>query len=119
MIKSIHGSEYVHVSGSPQDMPYINMNTPSAGLVRYKEYTFEVYDGYNWKTATASAPTIDLSSHVKEILTWAERKMKQELELQQLAKYHPAIELAYQNFLKAEQHLNTTIILSKNEQTAD
>lgn len=115
MIKSIHGSDCVHVSGPLQDMPYVNSNTPSAGLVRYKDYTFEVYDGQTWKTATASAPTIDLSAHIKEILHWAERKMKQETELQTLSREHPAVALAYENFLKAEQQLNTTIILSTNE----
>lgn len=115
MIKAIHGGDLIHVTGPSYSMPYIDSTKPSAGLMRYKDYTIEVYDGNSWVSAVASAPTIDLSNDVKSIISWAKQKMIEEETIKKLAESHPAIQAAYDNLKKAEDQLKTTIILSKDE----
>ncbi len=47
MINNIAGMGNVVVVGGSSFMPYVNMNNPSAGMVRYNGTTqsMEVYDG--------------------------------------------------------------------------
>lgn len=112
MIKSIHGGEYIHVTGPGYAMPYINSTAPSAGMVRYRDYTFEVYDGITWVQATANAPTIDLTYEAKEAINWAMSKKSEEDTFKQFAQNNSSIRAAYENFKRAEEQLKTTIYLT-------
>lgn len=116
MIKSIHGSDYIHVTGPGYNMPHINSSQPSAGMVRYKDYTFEVYDGSVWVQATANAPTIDLAHDAKEAISWALSKKREEEILLNLVQSNPTIKSVYDNFKRAEEQLKTTIYLSKSDE---
>ena len=56
--------------------PYFNMNTPSAGMLRYNggSQLFEVYDGYSWTAMYTAHPTISLSPDAQLTLEWARKK---------------------------------------------
>lgn len=115
MIKAITGGPYVNVSGTPFSMPYVDPYNPEAGKVRYNNYQFEVYDGYQWLPAYAGTPNIQLDPAVIAVIDWAMKKMNEEAELQKLAQGKPAVRAAYEAFKRADEQLKTTIILSKDE----
>lgn len=115
MIKAVHGSEAIHVTESNYSLPYVDNSRPSAGMVRYKDYNLEVYDGSSWILAVAATPHVDLSPEIKKVLQWAREKMQEEEELKKLAQQHPAVNAALDNVKKAQEQLKTTIILSEKQ----
>ena len=86
-------------------------------MVRYHNTNFEVYDGNMWIPLYDSSVSISLDVSAIEAVDWARKKMDEEQRLKNLAETHPAIKNAYDNFKKAAEHLQTTIILSQDEQT--
>lgn len=111
------GSGHIHVTGGTYSTPYISPGAPSAGMVRYLNNNFEVYDGSYWQVLSATYPTVDLSGSAASAISWALKHMAEEAELERLAKEHPAINAAYENMKKAAEQLKTTIILSKDDKT--
>lgn len=118
MIKGItFNGPYILVSSPPT--PYINMSTPSAGMMRYNGNSscVEIYDGSYWQSVNNYAE-VNLTPLANEILDWAKNKMQEEQRRIQLANSHPAIAIALENFKRAEEQLETTIHLStENEKT--
>jgi hypothetical protein len=113
MIKGVvSNSAYLNVGTVNNE--YMNMSTPSAGMVRYNGNVgcLEVYDGSYWRQFT-QYQTVDLTLNATSILDWAHKKMQEEVNRKLLAKSHPAIETALKNLERAEQQLKTTIHLSK------
>lgn len=119
MINSIAGMNNVAVTGGSSFMPYVNMSNPSAGMVRYNgsNQSMEVYDGSKWLQLTSNHASIDLTPNANAAIVWAMNKMAEEAELQQMIKDHPAVRVAYETFKRAGEQLQTTIILSKDEQS--
>ena len=119
MINSIKGGTHIAVTGGSEFMPYVNMSTPSAGMVRYNgnNQSMEVYDGVKWLQLTSNHASIDLTSSANAVIAWALTKMAEEAELQKMVHEHPAIRAAYEAFNRAGEQLKTTIILSKDETT--
>lgn len=122
MIKSIHGNGYIMVSGPSYSMPWIDSTRPSAGMVRYKDYQFEVYDGNTWHPAVASAPTIELSQEANMLLNWVKTKIQEDEYLLTLPSEHPAVNAAKANINRikkelkdAENQLKATMILSEEQ----
>lgn len=111
------GSGHIQVTGGTYSTPFISPSAPSAGMVRYLNNNFEVYDGSFWQVLSASYPTVDLSGSATSAINWAMNKMAEEANLEKLSNEHPAIKVAYDNMKKAAEQLRTTIILSKDEQT--
>lgn len=68
------------------------------GSVRYNPTTstLEVFDGIYW-VVFGKDVTIGLDDRIANILLWAESKMNEEEELEQLCSKFPALEKAYQN----------------------
>jgi hypothetical protein len=99
MIRSIgSGSEHLMVSGgvvTPNTLAYSNVQNEVrvTGTIRYNPTIsqLEVYDGNNWQILHTSHATIELTSHAKEILNWAEYKMHQEKKLQEMMELHPGL----------------------------
>ena len=121
MIKHITGTgKYIQVMGSGAST-YVNNYSGAQGIgnMRYNtsSQNMEVYDGTNWITLNTSSPMIGLTADAESLLDWAKEKRQQELEIEQLAKSNPAVKIAYNAFKKAEEQLQTTIILSKDEET--
>jgi hypothetical protein len=98
MITSLTGTAGVTIYGGLSP-PYINMTQPSAGMVRYNgsSQLMEVYDGTVW-LQMGSHPTIQLDARVQEILYWAEKKMREDQELEKRMEQHPGLRDAYEKF---------------------
>lgn len=120
MIKGIsHSGRYLQVTGGSPMNPYIPPGGQSAGMLRYNTNMniVEVYDGQGWKEVSSYA-SVALTGEAEALLDWARKKRDEEVQLEVLAKEHPAINLALDNLKKAKTQLDATIILSKDhEQT--
>lgn len=96
---------------------YTSTNQPMAGMLRYHSGgRVEVFDGSIW-TQVSTTQAITLGPDAESAIEWALKKQREELELERLAKEHPAVKAAYENMKRAEEQLKTTIILSKDEET--
>jgi hypothetical protein len=116
MIKGIaHSGRYLQVNGGSPMNPYIPSGGQSAGMLRYNTSinTIEVYDGQVWKEVSSNFANVALTSEAEALLDWARKKRDEELQLEVLAKEHPAINIALGNLKKAKIQLDATIILSK------
>jgi hypothetical protein len=109
--------KYTVVHGGHNNMPYVNNNNTSAGMVRYNNGNMEVYDGTSWLLLAGSIATVGISPVAESAIEWAMKKMQEESEIEQLSSQHPAIRAAYDAFKRAGEQLKTTIILSKDEKT--
>ena len=123
MIKSISPGNLLTVNGVYSNSIYIDnykLQQGIAGQVRYNGTDFEVNDGNSWKLLTSSYAQIDMSKEAHDAFQWTIKKMAEEREAQELAKDHPAVQIALDNLEKAKQQLNATILLSKehNESTS-
>jgi hypothetical protein len=105
-------SKHLNVSGGGPTSIWINDGAPSAGLVRYRNNNFEVYDGASWVTVNGSLGSIGIVPSSEAALDWAMKKMIEEANLKTLADTHPAVKIAVENLEKAKLQLDATIILS-------
>jgi hypothetical protein len=87
MIKNITTRDGLIVSTTT--LPYINMSSPSAGMIRYNGMNMEVYDGATWVQISNTAD-ISLGYDTKELLLWARIKRDEEQKIEKL-KDNPAI----------------------------
>ena len=99
MIKTIHSNTsliYVNSSGS---QPYINMNNPSAGMVRYNGNSsqLEVYDGSSWMSLNSSV-SLGVDSRLETVVNWAMNRMSEEAEEARLRKENPLLQDAYEQY---------------------
>jgi hypothetical protein len=96
MIASLNSGPGVIVTGGNSG-PYVDMNRPSAGMVRYNGNTMEVYDGHNWMSVSTHA-SVQLDPDVQRILDWAQKKMLEEQALCVRMARHPGLKEAYERF---------------------
>jgi hypothetical protein len=95
MIKEIHsGSAYLDVA-TYSASTYVNAYNGAQGVGNMRYNTInqktEVFDGNNWVQLNTGSATIGLTTKAVSILNWAEKKMIEEYELEELAKEHPTI----------------------------
>lgn len=101
MIKGLNVNwEYLNASGASPSMPYITSGMLSAGQVRYNSNCqgLEVYDGINWHQLGNDFVNVDLSDKTKQILAWAEKKMREEQDLNRLCEKYPGLRKARDNY---------------------
>ena len=98
MITSLSASAGLMVTGGSSNL-YVNMQQPSAGLVRYNgnSQRMEVYDGNVW-LPLGNHPNLQLTPQVQEILNWAEKKMNEEQDLERRMQDHLGLRDAYEKF---------------------
>jgi len=119
-----NGNSLLWVSTGGSTMPYLNMNSPSTGMMRYNGNTrcIEVFDGSSnvWVQMYGQTADIQLSPQVQSVVAWANQKMAEELEWEKLAKTNDAVKIALENMKKAKQQLDITAKLVKehNESTS-
>ena len=101
--------------GNSYGGPYVNMSQPSAGMVRFNNNRFEVYDGAGWQIITMNSAHMDVSNKTREILRWAEAKMNQEREIMRLVESNPTVADAYQTYQDAADRLAVVMTLVKEE----
>jgi len=119
MIKNIYiNGPYITVdSGQSYNTPYIDMSRPSAGMVRWNNNQFEVYDGgTSWMPIGGNGSAmIGMSGNAVGAIMWAEKKMHEELRLKELAEKHPAVADAVAHLQEAEDRLRVVTALVEEE----
>ena len=117
MIKGITAGELLQVDNGHPSTAYIpSTSQPMSGMTRYCNNTLEVYDGHSWQQVPSNYAHIKLSAAATSAIQWALSKMAQEQEIKNLAKDHPAVQIALDNVEKARLQLEATIILSKEHE---
>jgi hypothetical protein len=96
MIKTVNGSgRYIMVNGGYPATTYINTSSGymSVGDVRFNTQMqrLEVYDGQMWLEINSSHANIGLTPDAESALDWALKRMREDLELEYLAKSNPTI----------------------------
>ena len=119
-----NGNPLLWVSTGGSTMPYINMNAPSSGMMRWNgnNNSIEVFDGSTnlWQQMYGKTADIQLSPQIQAVINWANLKMAEESEWEKLAKTNDAVKIALENMKKAKQQLDITAKLVKdhNETTS-
>lgn len=93
MIKNISGGRGISVMAGSTSYPYVNMNNPSAGMMRYNgnNQNMEVYDGNSWMTISGNSATVELDADTQSLLEWARAKRAEEEYLKNEAEKNPTI----------------------------
>lgn len=117
MIQNIRGSGNIYVGVAESGMPYVDMNAPSAGMMRYNGNmrAMEVYNGSVWLQLYGSSVELNLDNISQTALQWAVKKMEQERKWEELAKDSKAVQIALDNLEQARQQLEITAHLAKEE----
>jgi hypothetical protein len=119
-----NGNSLLWVSTGGSTMPYINMNAPSSGMMRWNGNSncIEVFDGSTnlWQQMYGKTADIQLSPQIQAVINWANLKMAEESEWEKLATTNDAVKIALENMKKAKQQLDITAKLVKdhNETTS-
>jgi hypothetical protein len=119
-----NGGSLLWVSTGGSNMPYINMNAPSSGMMRWNGNSncIEVFDGSMniWQQMHGKTADIQLSPQISSVVAWAQQRMSEESEWEKLAVTNEAVKIALENMKKAKQQLDITAKLVKdhNETTS-
>ena len=105
MINTILNGAGINVIDSGSSPPYIDMTRTSAGMVRYNNNNFEVYDGNSWIIMSSGMVQVSLDGVTLESLQWVRRKMTEEKRLEELAKNHPAVADAMTAVAQAQEQV--------------
>jgi hypothetical protein len=115
MINNIYAGNGLQVSiGSST---YINMSSPSAGMVRYNGMNMEVYDGAGWLNISTTANII-LNYDTREVLDWASKKMAEEAAIEKL-KDNPTVADLLKQKADIEEKIQIVKILIGNNNGSD
>jgi len=119
MIKNVYANGpflRAETTGVSYSTPYINVGTPSAGIIRYNNQQLEVYDGSSWQPIGGNGQVmLSLDHHAERAIMWAQEKMQQERDLKELADRHPAIEDAVNKLKDAEDELKVITALIQKQ----
>jgi hypothetical protein len=118
MIDYVVGGEYLNVTSNKGAQPYINMSSgqPMIGAVSYdpSSQTMKVYDGNIWMTFGGGSATVNLSPNAINILRWAEKKMREEQEIEILAETNPTIKDLFNQVKEKQDQIKMVQILLKS-----
>jgi len=122
MIKTMYANGpylKVETTGQSYNTPYIDMSRPSAGMVRWNNNQFEVYDGgSSWIPIGGNGSAmISLQHNADSAIMWVERKMQEEACLKTLAERHPALADAIDHLKEAEARLQVVTALVEEEKS--
>lgn len=112
MIGFISNGRYLQSRVDSHPHMYLNNNT-GAGMLRFHPQNgIEVFDGNNWTFLPKPSIHLELSPAAESAIDWVVKKMEEEKKLQQLITSNQSVQIAYENFKKAEQQLQVAIHLS-------
>ena len=122
MIKSISSTgRYFHVSGGNAGTNYINNYSGAQGIGNMRFNTgnqnVEIYDGNGWIQLASAYATVGLDQEAVDLLDWAKAKRDEERKIEKLIETNPSVKIAYEAVVKAQEQLQITTILSKDEKT--
>lgn len=116
MITHIAGDRYVNVN--IQGKPYVYTNGASglAGTVMYdvNEQRYKINNGSSWVDCNAIV-NLTLSMEAHRALDWVSQKMRDEQLAKELAKKYVTVQDALDNLALAQERLDITIALAKDE----
>ena len=116
MINGIIGQgKHMYIHGGYASNPYVNMNNPSAGMMRFDGSNFQVYDGSAWLTISGTSATVGMSPNAESAIDWALRKMNEEEEFMRLAEKSKAVKLALDKVNQAKAELKILSELAKTD----
>jgi hypothetical protein len=110
MINNVVPGPGINVIGSGTGLPWIDMNRPSAGMIRFNN-GFEVYDGSSWLRIDGAYPIVELDLGAQAAIRWANGKMAEEERLKELAKTNPALQDALDAVQRAEEQVKIVAAL--------
>jgi hypothetical protein len=110
MINNIMPGPGINIVGSDTSLPWIDMNRPSAGLIRFNN-GFEVYDGNNWVRIVGAYPTVELDLGAQAAIRWANEKIAEEERVKELAKTNPALKDAVEALQRAQEQVKIVAAL--------
>ena len=111
---NVYGSNGIIVDSFNSAAPY-NPGSPSSGLVRYNNNTFEVYDGYIWHPIHTSG-SIRLDPNYQQVLEWALKRQREEQEILELAETSPVIQDLVNQIKEKQDQLEMVKVLLKKEE---
>ena len=120
MLKSITGSSSTWLNVNQyQNSPYISPGAQSAGMMRYNPSMsrVEVYDGNVWIEFGGTA-SVEFSYNATQVFEWAQKKMAQEAEFEELAKNNVAVRDSLNRLKEAESQLQVVTALVKEHNVA-
>jgi hypothetical protein len=96
--------------------PYVHTTNPITGMVAYdgSSQSLKIYDGGCWQTVGGGSANINLSANAISILKWAEKKMLEEREREQLAETNPAIKDLVNQIKEKEEQIKMVQTLLKS-----
>jgi len=97
--------KYTAVTGGPSGNYVNNSGLMSVGQLQFNTNTqqMELYNGNGWQVLNLGHYYVGLNEQAEHILDWARNKMREERELEQLAKENVAINDLLQQ-VKEKQH---------------
>ena len=110
--------KYVEVNHSVGSNHIVNPSgAQGVGNLRFNtnNQTMEVYDGNMWLILNMNHSRVGLTPHAEVLLDWAEKKMREELELEALAENNPAIKDLMDTIMQKQEQLEMVKILIKKE----
>lgn len=110
--------KYMVASGGYSSTPYVNMSSPSAGMVRWNgnSSNLEVYDGSGWIMISNTIASVGLNGEAESLLDWARAKRDEELAWQSLAKTNQAVKIALDNVEEARRQLDVVAKLAREHE---
>ena len=110
------GISGITIAGGNTAVPYIPQisENPIQGMIRIWGSDMQVFTGSGWQTLSTSYATASLDQDILDILAWARKERDKQLEYDRMAKDHPAVKIAYDNFQKSRQQLEVTVKLSQD-----
>jgi hypothetical protein len=97
MIKTVTGSgQHLFVQGGTPSTNYFNTSSGylNVGDMRFNPnaQSIEVYDGQVWRELQQGHVQVGMTPAAEAAINWAEKKMAEERELEELAKQFPMLE---------------------------
>ena len=111
MIKGINSaSPYITVQGGSPGSTYVNNYSGGQGVgnLRYNtsSQNMEVYDGNNWVQLSMGYATVDLSYDAQQLLEWARKEQRKQMERESKIQSNPALRKAYEAIQRAEENFD-------------
>jgi hypothetical protein len=124
MVTNILGGKGIVINGGiPQKMSiyadHPSSRQPVTGDLRMNGSYTQVFNCGTWYNLPEFSATVEIDPRTLEILQWAERKMKEERELEKLAIEYPIIKSAHQQLATAQEQLAVVVALVKTPHAAN
>ena len=118
MINSVIGGKFIQISGgSSAHVPKsYSSNQYMTGDMRYDldSQCIKVFDGATWQALISSSVQVSLNHEAESLLEWVRAKRHEEIQLQELAKRHPAVADAVTAVTQAQEKLRMVAALVDN-----